>query len=484
MFSDGTAVRIENLSKHYLLYDRPEDRLKQMLLPRLDRAVGRPPRAYFRDFAALHDVSFTVGRGETVGIIGRNGSGKSTLLQIVCGTLRPSSGTVEVNGRIAALLELGAGFNPEFTGRENVFLNAAILGLSRAEVNERFDAIARFADIGHFIDQPVKTYSSGMYMRLAFATAINVDPDILVIDEALAVGDEAFQRKCFARIEEIQERGGTILFVSHGAQTIVQLCSRALLFDAGELLLEGRPKLVTGQYQRLVNLTGDEARAVREEIRALGRKAVLKRADAEPAEGAAFGSNAAAPHEPANAPVPPASLAPVHSEAFDPALVSQSRVDYESHGAQIDDVRIETGSGRRVNVLQLGKRYAVGYDVAFLKPAKRVICGMQIKTVNGLVLAGANNERLATGRIRELGFGETLKVRFEFVCRMTPGTYLLDTGVIGVQDGQERFLHRILDALIFRVAVQEDLIETGYFSLSPTFSAFVIGRDTASVRVA
>src|SRR5262245_22220073 len=212
MCSDDVAIRIRDVDKHYLIFARPEDRLKQMLVPRLQRLACRAQSRYYRDFAALTGVSFDIKRGETVGIVGRNGSGKSTLLQIVCGTLRPTHGTVEVNGRIAALLELGAGFNPEFTGRENVYLNAAILGLSRAEIDERFQSIADFADIGEFIEQPVKTYSSGMYVRLAFATAINVDPDILVVDEALAVGDEAFQRKCYARIEAIKEKGGTILF--------------------------------------------------------------------------------------------------------------------------------------------------------------------------------------------------------------------------------------------------------------------------------
>lgn len=200
------AISVRNVSKHYLMFKRPEDRLRQMIVPRLQRLAGRTPQHFFQDFAALRGVSFDVKRGETVGIIGRNGCGKSTLLQIVCGTLQPSSGNVEINGRIAALLELGAGFNPEFTGRENVFMNAAILGLSHAETEDRFDDIARFADIGEFVDQPVKTYSSGMYVRLAFATAINVEPDILVVDEALSVGDESFQRKCFARIEEIKQR--------------------------------------------------------------------------------------------------------------------------------------------------------------------------------------------------------------------------------------------------------------------------------------
>ncbi len=252
--SSDIAIQVKNISKHFLMFEKPEHRLKQMIVPKLQRLAGQQPKLYYRDFVAVNDVSFEVERGATVGIIGRNGSGKSTLLQMICGTLQPSHGSVLVNGRIAALLELGAGFNPEFTGRENVYMNAAILGLSRKETEERFEEIERFADIGIFIDQPVKSYSSGMYVRLAFAVAINVEPDILIVDEALAVGDEAFQRKCFARIEQIKENGATILFVSHGSQTIVQLCDRAILMDRGEVILDGVPKTVVNQYLRLLHM--------------------------------------------------------------------------------------------------------------------------------------------------------------------------------------------------------------------------------------
>ncbi|MDX8377458.1 MAG: ABC transporter ATP-binding protein, partial [Mariprofundales bacterium] len=209
------AIRVQNICKYYQIYSNPQDRLKQSL--------WRGRKQFYREFKALDDVSFEVKKGETVGIIGRNGSGKSTLLQIICGTLAPTSGDVEVNGRVAALLELGSGFNPEFTGRENVYMNATILGLSKKEIDARFDDIVAFADIGEFIEQPVKTYSSGMMMRLAFAVAINVKPDVLIIDEALSVGDVAFQRKCFGKIEEIRDAGATIMFVSHSEGSIVNL---------------------------------------------------------------------------------------------------------------------------------------------------------------------------------------------------------------------------------------------------------------------
>jgi len=207
MSSSDIAVQVTNLSKIYNIYNRPQDRLKQSVIPRLRQLVGKAPNRYFHEFWALRDVSFEVQQGETIGIIGRNGSGKSTLLQIICGTLSSSIGTVTTQGRIAALLELGSGFNPEFSGRENVYLNGAILGLPKEEIDARFDDIAGFADIGEFIEQPVRIYSSGMVVRLAFAVQAMVDPDILVVDEALAVGDEKFQRKCFARLEELKREG-------------------------------------------------------------------------------------------------------------------------------------------------------------------------------------------------------------------------------------------------------------------------------------
>ena len=233
------ALHIENLGKCYQIYDRPVDRLKQSLL--------RHRKRFYREFWALRDVSLTVKRGETLGIVGSNGSGKTTLLQMVCGTLRPTAGRIAVTGNIAALLELGAGFNPEFTGRENVYMNAAVMGLSRSEIDERFHDIAEFADIGDFINQPVKVYSSGMYVRLAFATAIHVSPDILVVDEALSVGDARFQRKCMAKIREFCERG-TALFVTHSSTAVTELCTRAIWIENGRLQMDDTPKLVVEKY--------------------------------------------------------------------------------------------------------------------------------------------------------------------------------------------------------------------------------------------
>lgn len=256
MSSEYIAIRIRDLSKCYHIYDTPRDRLKQFVIPKLCRAF--PPLRkifftphsldFFREFWALKGVAFEVKKGETVGIIGRNGAGKSTLLQILCGTLTPSCGTVEINGRVAALLELGAGFNAEFTGRENVYMNASVLGLTQEEIDVRFDDIVAFADIGDFIEQPVKTYSSGMYVRLAFAVIVHVDADILIVDEALAVGDMYFQAKCMGHLKKLMNSGVTVLFVSHDVNTVKALCSRAVYLEQGKVAAEGETQEVVAAY--------------------------------------------------------------------------------------------------------------------------------------------------------------------------------------------------------------------------------------------
>jgi lipopolysaccharide transport system ATP-binding protein len=252
MSSNDIAIKVEHLSKAYLLYDQPTDRLKQFVYPRLQRLVGRPVNIYYHEFWALRDVSLEVKKGETIGIIGRNGSGKSTLLQLICGTLTPTGGSVQTNGRVAALLELGSGFNPEFTGRENVYMNGAVLGLSTEEVDSRFNDIAAFADIGEFIEQPIKTYSSGMLVRLAFAVIAHVDADILVIDEALAVGDAVFTQKCMRFLRRFMEKG-TILFVSHDINSVNNLCQLAVWLDHGSTRMFSNSIDVTKAYTQYCN---------------------------------------------------------------------------------------------------------------------------------------------------------------------------------------------------------------------------------------
>ncbi len=443
--SEDIAIKIENLSKCYQIYDQPRDRLKQMILPRLQRAVGMQPKQYFREFWALKDVSLEVNKGETVGIIGRNGSGKSTLLQMICGTLNPTSGSIQTQGRIAALLELGSGFNPEFTGRENVYMNAAVLGLSDDEIDARFDEIVLFADIGDFIDQPVKVYSSGMLVRLAFAVAINVDPEILIVDEALSVGDELFQRKCFSRIEAIRANGATILFVSHSGSQIVELCDRAVLLDSGEKIAEGMPKKVVGQYQKLLYTPADKRALFREQV----RRADMGR-DAGEADGGALAAlDDAAPEE--------VKL----SESYDPGLVPSSTIEYESHGARIENAHIVDQRGRQVNSLIAGNRYRYRYTVRFDRSASNVRFGMLIKTVSGLELGGAQSAIALKDSLATVGVGSTYRVEFAFVAALNVGTYFLNAGVMGSMHGDDGYLHRLIDVAMFRVMPDSSRFVTG-----------------------
>lgn len=442
--SSDFSIRVEGLSKRYEIYAQPADRLKQMVLPRLQRAAHRPARAYFNEFWALRDVSFDVKRGETVGIVGRNGSGKSTLLQMICGTLTPTLGSISVRGRIAALLELGAGFNPEFTGKENVRLSGLLYGLTEEELRERYDAILEFAQIGDFINQPVKTYSSGMVVRLGFAVAINVDPEILVVDEALSVGDELFQRKCFARIEAIRESGATILFVSHAASAVVELCDHALLIDAGELLVQGTPKFVVSRYHKLLYAPAAEAAAIRDEIR--GQALLEERRPSGSADGDG---------------VDPEPTEAVEMETFDPGLKPSSTVHFVSKGAMVIEPSLWTQRDKQVNGLLRGRRYRYCFSVSFSKPLYYVRFGMLIKNITGLPICGTMSEpKIMDGRNVE--GGQVAKVQFWFDCMLNPGIYFMNAGVFGVEEPglPETLLHRIADAIAFRVLPISDNAST------------------------
>jgi lipopolysaccharide transport system ATP-binding protein len=442
----STAIQVRNLGKRYQIYAQPHDRLKQSLLPRAAKLLGRRQRDYFTEFWALRDVSFDIARGETVGIVGRNGSGKSTLLQVICGTLTPTTGEVEVRGRVAALLELGAGFNPEFTGRENVYLNASVMGLSREEIDQRYDAICAFADIGQFVEQPVKTYSSGMTVRLAFAVAINVDPEILIIDEALAVGDERFQRKCYSRIEDIKADGATVLFVSHSGAIVIELCDHALLLDDGRQLAMGSPKQIVGRYQRLLYAPPQQRASIREEIIAEGPTLLAE----------AAGSDSSGPG------LARESLEDLVQERFDPSLKPISTVRYASRGVDITDPLVTTLSGVKVNNLRRGVTYRYCYTASFSEPAANVRFGMLIKTVAGVYLGGGSSAASSSEGVTSVPAGTVYSVEFRFVCRLNVGTYFLDCGVLGKgSDGEETFLHRLLDAVMFRVLPEAGSTSTG-----------------------
>lgn len=435
------AIQVRNVSKRFQIYDSPRARLLQ---------VFRKKRCY-TEFVALDDVSFVVNKGETVGIVGRNGSGKSTLLQMICGTLTPTEGEVSTHGRIAALLELGSGFNPEFSGRENVYMNASVLGLSHAETSARFASIEAFAEIGDFIDRPVKSYSSGMMVRLAFAVAINVDPQILIVDEALAVGDELFQRKCFARIESIKSQGATILFVSHASDTVVALCDRAILLDGGQKVAEGTPKGIVGKYQRMLNASPAKAKEMREQMMA-GSVEFTSVAEVD------------APALDANS-----GLA---SDYFDPHLLSKAVLSYEARGAVIANPGLLNARRQKVNCLKAGETYLYTYQVAFEQDASHVRFGMLIKTTTGVELGGGTSAKRITEGIEFVAAGSVLTVEYSFVCRLNEGLYFLNAGVSGDCGEGFRHLHRVVDALCFRVNSEHTQYGVGVvdFSCAPEWS--------------
>ena len=456
MSSEDFSIRVEGLSKRYEIYAQPADRLKQMILPRVQRAMRRPARAWFNEFWALRGVGFDVRKGETVGIVGRNGSGKSTLLQMICGTLNPTLGAVAVNGRIAALLELGAGFNPEFTGRENARLSGLLYGLSEQELDARFDAILDFAEIGAFIDQPVKTYSSGTYVRLAFAVAINVSPEVLVVDEALSVGDEAFQRKCFARIDAIRDAGATVLFVSHAAGTVVELCDRAILLDQGEMIADGAPKFVVARYHKLLYSPAGNAAAERESIRREWIEGKLREDLPVIGPGIRVAAKGEMPAE-----ADGVEIREVEESAyFDEAMTPRSTLHYPSRGASIAAPRIETCMGRQVNVLSPGREYIYTYDVLFQTTAVGVRLGMMIKTITGLELGGAATApNPGSGML--VSAGQRLQVRFRFRAMLAPGVYFMNAGVTAAEPNGETYLDRVIDVLMFRVMHDTERMATG-----------------------
>lgn len=447
------AISLKQISKCFQRYARPADRLKELLL------LGKN---HAQEFWALHDINLEIPKGHTVGIVGRNGSGKSTMLQIIAATMTPTAGEVKVNGRISALLELGSGFNPEFTGRQNVFFNGQILGLSRQEIERKFEAIAAFADIDEFIDRPVKTYSSGMFVRLAFAVAISTEPDILVVDEALSVGDEAFQRKCFARIQEIRDRGGTILFVSHAASSILELCDRAVLMERGEILLDRTPKLVVSKYQELIYAPPEKVEALHREMRQLNAETVASTNGTRPLVGA--GSNPAAQTNGTR-------HYPDFQEFYDPSLNPEHTISYICRGAQIVNPCIITASGKLVNHLIGRREYVYTYSVTFLKPAYNVRFGMLIKTITGVELGGASYTRDFHG-IDDFEANQTVSLKFRFECNLHPGVYFLNAGVSGIVDGEFTYLARCVDAAIFRVQSTTESCGNGIvdFQVEPSLS--------------
>jgi lipopolysaccharide transport system ATP-binding protein len=423
--------------------------LKQFIFPRLQKLLHRQKRKYYRDFWALNNVSFEIKKGETVGIVGRNGSGKSTLLQMICGTLNYTSGNIHTNGRIAALLELGSGFNPEFSGRENVYLNGAILGLSNEEICNRFDSILNFSEIGDFIEQPVKTYSSGMLVRLAFAVQTLVDPDILIVDEALAVGDERFQRKCFARLEELKKGGTSILFVSHSGPQIVELCDRAFLLHQGECLLQAKPLDVIRSYQRLIYANAEEQKRLVMKMKA-GEVAETSSLDAEPIQNFAGADTC--------------------MNEYDPSLTVATTERYPENGARIDGFEIRDSNGKLVNVLTAGKQYTILMYGEFLSVLERVHFAIHIRSISGTVITGQRVPEDGAA-LEWIDQGKKFQVTFKFNLALLSGSYFVGGAVWAKEP---TCAHRILDALIFKVLPKEKRFAFGCCDLS---------SDVASISI-
>jgi ABC-type polysaccharide/polyol phosphate transport system ATPase subunit len=474
------AIKVTNVSKTYRIWESPSARLISPLLHQLGRLVGKNTYVgkwfiskgndFFRDFYALKGVSFEVKKGQAVGIVGRNGSGKSTLLQIIAGTVRLTSGSVEVNGRVAALLELGAGFNPEFTGKENIYINTSVLGLSKAETDAKYAAIAAYADIGEFLDEPVKTYSSGMQVRLAFAIAAHVEADIIIIDEALAVGDARFQLKCARTIDSLLEKGKTLLFVSHDPGSVKRLCKSALLLEQGECIMEGNPNTIVNVYSKvtagetsiealkelgktigeenlsetsiITNLT--ESASPQKDVKERATNNVLERIKEQLIKTQAL-------------------LAKLTlNKNLDQRIFKLVKSDKESHvtnpleftyGGQlglIEDIRIEDKDGNQTLILNTGDEFIVSFKVTAKDKIEEPLYAMTIKDTKGQDIYVANTLYLGINTIT-LEIGESNRVTFKQNMNLMPGEYFISLGFVTFIEEELIVIQRRYDVIKFQV---------------------------------
>lgn len=422
------AIRVDDVSKLYKLYDKPSDRLKESL--------GLTRKKLYKEHYALHNVSFDVKRGETVGIIGTNGSGKSTILKIITGVLNPSGGHVEIDGRISALLELGAGFNMEYTGIENIYLNGTMIGFSREEIDAKMQDILDFADIGDFVHQPVKTYSSGMFVRLAFAVAINIDPEILIVDEALSVGDVFFQAKCYKKFEDFKKMGKTILFVSHDLGSISKYCDRVVLLNRGKKLAEGTPKEMVSMYKRIM-VNQDKA----EEIAAHQMDMSSLEEDDEKEIKEAVCEGQWKNHYNLNPNVD----------------------EYGNGAAEIEDFAIIDENGNYTNAIVKGTRFRLKSKVKFKQDVHDPIFTYTFKNIQGVAITGTNTmyEKKDVPLAKE---GETYVATFEQDMFLQGGEYLLSMSCTGYRDGEFQVYHRLYD--VCNVTVVSDKNTVGFYDMN------------------
>jgi lipopolysaccharide transport system ATP-binding protein len=442
MSSEPLTISVESLGKKYDIYAQPADRLKQMILPRVTGLTGKRKSAYYKEFWALRGVSFDVRRGETVGIIGRNGSGKSTLLQMVCNTLHPTEGTVHVHGRIAALLELGAGFNPEFTGRENVFLSGLLYGIPEGELRKRFQSIVDFADIGDFINQSVKTYSSGMYVRLAFAIAAHVDADTLVIDEALSVGDVRFTQKCMRYLREFQKRG-TLLFVSHDTGAVTSLCSRAIWLDGGRMVMDGSAREVVEHYLAVQHAADRASLGAAVTVKPVGDGTALPASATVDMPVDVIDSRKAVLNGEATR-----NLVEVFE--FDP---EQTNTEFGAGALRITDVRMLNAEGAPLRLTAGGEVVELAIDVQVMAAVESPIFGFYVKDRLGQRLFGDNTYVTYLDHSPAALPGSRLRAHFRFRMPVMPsGDYSIDVAVATGTQQDHTQQHWIHDALTFKAS--------------------------------
>lgn len=436
--SSDPAISIAQVSKCFKLYDQPSDRLKDLLLPTKSRS---------RDFWALRDIDIDIAPGQTVGLVGANGSGKSTLLQLIVGTLTPTHGKIQTRGRIAALLELGSGFNPEFTGRQNVFFNGRILGLSQAEIEQRFDQIAAFADIGDKLEEPVKTYSSGMFIRLAFAVVINTDPDILIVDEALAVGDIYFQQKCFHRIRDLRDRGVTILFVSHDSVSVFRLCDRAIFLERGQLIMDDRPKPVLDRYEATM-------------LKALEQQQQVPPPPLEPA--------------------PPNSVESPSVSATPPLAETSGNITSDDL-AQVRYVRFYDAQGQNVPTVTSGQPVTIAIGVEFAAAFTAPHVGFKLRNRQGEVMFETNTHCMGQS-VGAVAAGETVELRFLCDLPLIDGQYTISVGVadeaIGLTTFRRTLIYAHDQAVLTVLKNPQDIIWDGLVYLNPRVSRHSVNGQT------
>lgn len=413
------AIRVKDISKMYKLFDRNRDRL-------LD-ALGVTKKHLYKEHFALHHLSFDIKKGETVGIIGTNGAGKSTILKIITGVLSPTEGEVEINGRISALLELGAGFNPEYNGIENIYLNGTIMGFTKEEIDERLDDILEFADIGDFVYQPVKSYSSGMFVRLAFAVAINIDPEILIVDEALSVGDVFFQAKCYKKFEDFKKEGKTILFVSHDLGSISRYCDRVILLNKGEKMEEGSPKKVINLYKRLITTSSKEKD---------GSDVKPKHSIEENVKGDNWKDN----------------------YSINPKLE-----EYGDGKATIVDFAVVDEDGNLTNVIEKGSRFKIMTKVVIEEPMKDPIFTFTFKNVRGIDITGTNT-MIEDINLGVCNSGEVYLATYEQDMLLQGGEYLLSMSCTSFENGELKAHHRLYD--LISVTVVSDKNTVGFYDMN------------------